>query len=62
MLATKYVQAEKFSGRVLVTFKNGEIIREQAVRSDEHLATLEGFIETARLAGFTVIPPAAISE
>ncbi|EKS6737840.1 hypothetical protein NTH60_004846 [Enterobacter ludwigii] len=62
MLATKYVQAEKFSGRVLVTFENGEIVREQAVRSDEHLATLEGFIETARMAGFTVIPPAAVSE
>ncbi|MFA1020130.1 hypothetical protein AB8780_21120 [Enterobacter sp. SAT-E-asb] len=62
MLATKYVQAEKFSGRVMVTFENGEVISEQAVRSDEHLATLEGFIETARLAGFTVIPPAAVSE
>jgi hypothetical protein len=62
MLATKYVQAEKFSGRVLVTFENGEIIREQAVRSDEHLATLEGFIETARLAGFIVIPPETVSE
>lgn len=62
MLATKYVQAEKFSGRVLVTFENGEIIREQVARPDEHMATLEGFIETARLAGFTVIPPAAVSE
>ena len=62
MLATKYVQAEKFSGRVLVTFENGEIIREQVARPDEHLATLEGFIETARLAGFTIIPPAVVSE
>lgn len=39
MLATKYVQAEKFSGRVLVTFENGEIIREQVARPSEHLAT-----------------------
>lgn len=41
--------------RILITFRNGEIIRTRAIGADEHVATLEAFIELARCAHYIVI-------
>lgn len=41
--------------RILITFRNGEIIKTRAIGADEHVATLEAFIELARCAHYIVI-------
>lgn len=41
--------------RILMTFRNGEIIKTRAIGADEHVATLEAFIELARCAHYIVI-------
>lgn len=47
-----------FSGRVLVHVENGEYVRQTALREDEFFGSLESFLDTARMAGYQVIPPA----
>ena len=44
-----------FSGRVLVYLKNG-LVTDRPLFDDEHIATLNGFIELARQSGWTVTP------
>lgn len=41
--------------RVLITFRNGEIIKTRAIEADEHIATMEAFIELARYAHYIII-------
>ncbi|VVT53984.1 hypothetical protein UYSO10_4985 [Kosakonia radicincitans] len=46
-----------FSGRVVVHLKDGRAIADYRLNQADHISTLSGFIELARLVGWTVIPP-----
>ncbi|WP_227136554.1 hypothetical protein [Kosakonia radicincitans] len=46
-----------FSGRVVVHLKDGRAIADYCLNQADHISTLTGFIELARLAGWTVTPP-----
>jgi len=46
-----------FSGRVLLSLMNGELQSDRSLRDDEHIASLQSFLELATMAGYQVIPP-----
>ncbi|RLM02140.1 hypothetical protein BIY27_25700 [Gibbsiella quercinecans] len=46
-----------YSGRVLITLENGNIISERVVGCHEHVASLYAFVELAQAAGWHVSPP-----
>ncbi|HCM6517438.1 TPA: ORF6N domain-containing protein [Klebsiella pneumoniae] len=43
------------SGRLLLTFRNGEVVKSTMLLDDEHVATMEAFIDLARKAHYVVI-------
>ncbi|MFU8368928.1 hypothetical protein [Raoultella ornithinolytica] len=60
VLAVDLHVSSDFSGRVLVYVRNG-LVTDRRLADDEHILTLTGFIEMARLAGWNVTPPARIN-
>lgn len=57
MLNPKQNNKANYSGRVLTTFENGEAINERIVGCHEHIASMEAFLELARVAGWHVSTP-----
>lgn len=51
-----------FSGRVLFTFENGNVISERVVGCHELIASLDAFVEIAKAAGWHVHPAEAESS
>lgn len=49
--------APNFTGRVVVHLKEGRAICDCRLTPDDHIATLQGFIELAREAGWRITPP-----
>ena len=47
--------AVPMNGRILTTFRNGEMVGQRFVRDDEHVATLPAFMDIARRAHYVVI-------
>lgn len=45
------------SGAVLLQMSKYEIASAEILRADQHVATLQGFLEVAEFAGYQVIPP-----
>ncbi len=43
-----------FNGRVMVYFENGHAICDRPLLDEEHVNTLDGFLELARMAGYKV--------
>ncbi|TKI06390.1 hypothetical protein FCN80_10240 [Martelella alba] len=50
----KYVPA---SCRVMITIENGHFITYRVLADDEHIASINAFVEIAKLAGYTVQHP-----
>ncbi|EAU0222770.1 hypothetical protein Q4W49_001719 [Salmonella enterica] len=48
-----------FTGRILVKLENGVVKSTYTLDQKERVASLQGFLELAEMAGFKVIPPAA---
>lgn len=46
--------APDFTGRVVVYFENGKVDCDRRLLDDEHIASLETFIEIARKAGIRI--------
>lgn len=44
-------------GPVLLQMSKSEIASAEILRADQHVATLQGFLEIAEFAGYRVIPP-----
>ncbi len=42
------------NGRAVIHCKNGEIISCTVIRNEEHIASLQTFLELAKMAGYTV--------
>ncbi|MET3066299.1 hypothetical protein [Atlantibacter hermannii] len=49
--------APEFTGRVVVHLKDGRAICDYRLTTDDHITTLQGFIELAREAGWRITPP-----
>jgi hypothetical protein len=45
------------SGRIVIHCENGQIISYRILREDEHIATMQAFIELSKVAGYTVQTP-----
>lgn len=43
-----------FTGRVVIHFENGRAICNRRLLDKEHIASLDGFLELARIAGYSV--------
>ena len=43
-----------FTGRVVIHFKNGRAICHRRLLEREHIASLDSFLELARMAGYSV--------
>ncbi|HDY8465462.1 TPA: hypothetical protein RRH03_001512 [Klebsiella pneumoniae] len=60
MSKNKSIHYRNFTGRVLLTFENGRIVKERTLFSDEEVSSLNAFFDLARLAGFIIIPPDSV--
>ncbi|WP_313083037.1 hypothetical protein [Atlantibacter sp.] len=49
--------APNFTGRVVVHLKEGRAICDCHLTADDHITTLQGFIELAQEAGWLISPP-----
>ncbi|MEG3135504.1 hypothetical protein SC206_18255 [Rouxiella sp. T17] len=58
MKAFKPIKGVNFAlpknGRVLLIFKNGQIVGGEILRQDEHIASLMSLLELAEQAGYTI--------
>lgn len=45
------------SGRVLLQMTSGDIADAEILRDDQHVQSLQAFLEIAEFAGYKVIPP-----
>ncbi|WP_337261246.1 MULTISPECIES: hypothetical protein [unclassified Serratia (in: enterobacteria)] len=46
-----------YSGSILTTYQDGKVIGERIIYEDEHVSSLEAFIEIAQAAGWHVSLP-----
>ncbi|WP_114195494.1 hypothetical protein [Edaphovirga cremea] len=45
------------TGSVVIRYEEGQVISMQMLKPEDHIATLKGFIELAKSAGYTVVAP-----